>query len=85
MLRGISDAVGAAGLAAVAPPPLAFLLSTLELLLPLHTALVKSKTPPPWQCPSSPLAPPQGAPGGLWAVGNSLEEGTNHWAPRNCH
>ena len=45
MLRGISDAVGAAGLAAVAPPPLAFLLSTLELLLPLHTALVKSKTP----------------------------------------
>ena len=46
MLRGISDAVGAAGLAAVAPPPLAFLLSTLELLLPLHTALAKSKTPP---------------------------------------
>ena len=36
MLRGVSDAVGAAGLAPIAPPPLAFLLSTLELLLPLH-------------------------------------------------
>ena len=41
MLRGVSDAVGAAGLAPVAPPPLAFLLSTLELLLPLHAALAE--------------------------------------------
>ena len=41
MLRGVSDAVGAAGLAPVAPPPLAFLLCTLELLLPLHAALAE--------------------------------------------
>ena len=39
---------------------------------------------PPWQCPSSAPAPPQGAPGGSWRLDTSRRERPGHCSPSHC-